>query len=340
VSGIGGPEGAVTVAPLFTVVIPTYNQADYLKEAIDSVLAQSFAEFEIIVVNNHSTDNTRGVIEEFHDPRIKAIDFSNEGVIGAGRNVGIRAAKGDYVCFLDSDDTWYPEKLAEVAQVIQEDPEIGLICHNQDMVRDGVVEQQTNYGPPSDYTGKIYDYVLGASNGPSTSATTVSRSVLEDVSGFSEDRAFITVEDYELWLRLAKVCRFHFIDSVLGTHMYHGESSSNNAERLLNGGLAVLDQISTELDHPTEKLSAEDNRRRHRAVRYHRANAYYVAGRNYQRRGEFKKPLEYFGRTLRVYPLHRKAIMGLSLLLTDRLLGLGLRRRLTGLLWGRSWRWG
>ncbi len=330
----------MTVAPLFTVVIPTYNQADYLKEAIDSVLAQSFAEFEIIVVNNHSTDNTRGVIEEFHDPRIKAIDFSNEGVIGAGRNVGIRAAKGDYVCFLDSDDTWYPEKLAEVAQVIQEDPEIGLICHNQDMVRDGVVEQQTNYGPPSDYTGKIYDYVLGASNGPSTSATTVSRSVLEDVSGFSEDRAFITVEDYELWLRLAKVCRFHFIDSVLGTHMFHGESSSNNAERLLNGGLAVLDQISTELDHPTEKLSAEDNRRRHRAVRYHRANAYYVAGRNYQRRGEFKKPLEYFGRTLRVYPLHRKAIMGLSLLLTDRLLGLGLRRRLTGLLWGRSWRWG
>jgi hypothetical protein len=182
--------------------------------------------------------------------------------------------------------------------------------------------------------------VLGTSNGPSTSATTVARSVLEDVSGFSEDRAFITVEDFELWLRLAKVCRFHFIESVLGTHMFHGESSSNNAERLLNGGLAVLDQISKELDHPTEDLSLEDHRRRYRAVRYHRANAYYVAGRNYQRRGEFKKPLEYYGRTLRVFPFHRKAVMGLSLLFTDRLLGLGFRRRITGLIWGRSWRWG
>ena len=330
----------MSVNPLFTVVIPTYNQADYLKEAVDSILAQSFTEFEIVVVNNHSTDNTREVIDSFNDPRITAIDFSNEGVIGAGRNVGIQAANGDYVCFLDSDDTWYPEKLAEVSQVIKEDPEIGLVCHNQDMVRDGVVEQQTNYGPPANYTGKIYDYVLGASNGPATSAATVARSVLENVSGFSEDRAFITVEDYELWLRLAKVCRFHFIKSVLGTHMFHGESSSNNAERLLNGGLAVLDQISDELEHPTKDLSPDDVRRRYRAVRYHRANAYYVAGRNYQRRGEFKKPLEYYGRTLRVFPLHRKAIMGISLLMTDRVLGLGFRRRITSLLWGRSWRWG
>ena len=100
------------MAPLFAVVIPTYNQADYLKEAIDSVLAQSFTDFEIVVVNNHSTDNTREVIDSFNDPRITSIDFSNDGVIGAGRNVGIRAAKSDYVCFLDSDDTWYPEKLA------------------------------------------------------------------------------------------------------------------------------------------------------------------------------------------------------------------------------------
>ena len=330
----------MSVTPLFTVVIPTYNQADYLKDAIDSVLAQSFTEFEIVVVNNHSTDNTREVIGSFNDPRITAIDFSNEGVIGAGRNVGIRAAKGDYVCFLDSDDTWYPEKLTEVAQVIQEDPEIGLICHNQDMVRDGVVEQQTNYGPPRNFTGKIYDYVLGAANGPSTSATTVARNILEGVSGFSEDRAFITVEDYELWLRLAKVCRFHFIQSVLGTHIFHGENASNNAERQLNGGLAVLDQISKELDQPIENLSFEDHRRRHKAVRYHRANAYYVAGRNYQRRGEFMKPSKYYGQTLRLFPFHRKAIMGLSLLFTDRLLGLGFRRRITGFLWGRSWRWG
>lgn len=326
--------------PLFTVVIPTYNQASYLKEAIDSVLTQSFREFEIIVVNNHSTDNTKQVLETFNDPRVKAIDFKNEGVIGASRNVGIRSANGNYVCFLDSDDIWYPEKLAGVAKVIREDPDIGLICHNQDLVRDGIIEQRTSYGPPGNYKGTMHDYVLSASNGPSTSATTVARSVLEDVSGFSEDPAFITVEDYELWLRLAKVCRFHFIESVLGNHVFHGESSSNNAERLLNGGMAVLDQISKDLYHRTEDLSPEDYRRRYRAVRYHRANAYYVAGRNYQRRGEFRKPLEYYCRTLKVFPFHRKAVMGLSLLLSDRLLSRGFRRRITSLIWGRSWRWG
>ena len=328
------------MSPLFSVVIPTYNQAGFLKKALDSVLSQTFEDFEVIVVNNHSSDNTSEILESYNDPRLKIIDFENNGIIGASRNKGIQVSTGAFIAFLDSDDIWYPEKLARVSKAIEENPKIGLICHNQDLVRNGIVEQQTNYGPPDDYHGQIYNYVLESSNGPSTSATVVARRELETVSGFSEEQALVTVEDYDLWLRLARVCQFHFIKSVLGTHLFHEESSSHNAERLLSGGLAVLDKISLELRHGHETLSRDDFKRRCRAIRFHKSNAYFVAGRNYQRQGAFKKPLQYLGKSLKIYPLHRKAIGSIALLLTDRLMGVRSRKYLTRLLWGHKWHWG
>lgn len=330
----------MTCHPLFSVVIPTYNQAQYLKLAIDSVLAQTYTDFEIIVVNNYSTDGTREVVDTYDDTRLSIIDFANHGIIGAARNVGIKTSHGQLVAFLDSDDTWYPNKLEEVARVFKVNPNVGLICHNQDMVRDGIVEHQTNYGPPENYINNMYDYVLQASNGPSTSATTVTRKHLESVTGFSENPDFITVEDYELWLRLAQTCTFHFIKAVLGAHTFHGESSSQNAERLLHGGLAVLSKIAKELEEPTEKLSHPQLRRRLQSIRFHRANAYFVAGRNYHRRGELRKPFEYYRKALAVHFPHRKALASLVLLLADRLIGTNLRRKLSGIVWRSSWRWG
>jgi glycosyltransferase involved in cell wall biosynthesis len=122
----------VRPSPFFSVVIPTYNQADFLRSALASVLGQTFEEFEVIVVNNKSTDATLGVIAEFGDPRVKVIDFQNHGVIGAARNVGIRASRAPYVAFLDTDDTWSNNKLERIA-AFEDDPEIGLVCHDQEV---------------------------------------------------------------------------------------------------------------------------------------------------------------------------------------------------------------
>ena len=101
------------IAPLVSVVIPTFNHGHYLGRALQSLIDQSYHDWEAIVIDNYSTDNTEDVISGFSDKRINYFKFHNNGVIGASRNVGIRAAKGKWIAFLDSDDWWHPGKLAE-----------------------------------------------------------------------------------------------------------------------------------------------------------------------------------------------------------------------------------
>ena len=106
-------------APLVSIVIPTYNHAPLLHRAIESIRAQTFTHWKAIIVNNFSTDDTVSVVESFSDNRIQLIDFANNGVIAASRNKGIELADGTYVAFLDSDDTWFPEKLEMCVGVLE-----------------------------------------------------------------------------------------------------------------------------------------------------------------------------------------------------------------------------
>ncbi len=99
------------VTPLVSVVIPTYNHARYLVRALESVLNQTFTNWEAIVIDNHSTDNTDEVMESFSDPRISYLKIHNNGIIAASRNAGIRVAKGEWIAFLDSDDWWTQDKI-------------------------------------------------------------------------------------------------------------------------------------------------------------------------------------------------------------------------------------
>ena len=125
--------------PTFSVVIPTYNQADFLKVALASVLAQTYDDFELIVVNNYSSDHTLDVLAEVTDARLSVINFRNDGIIAASRNTGIKASKGAYVAFLDSDDAWNSNKLERVAQAIADFPQAGLYSHGEVMVRGGKI---------------------------------------------------------------------------------------------------------------------------------------------------------------------------------------------------------
>jgi len=312
------------------VVIPTYNQADFLKGALQSVLDQTYQDFEVIVVNNYSTDHTLDVIHDAGDPRIQAIDFQNHGVIGAGRNVGIKASQGAYVAFLDSDDTWYPNKLERVADAIEADPQIGLVCHDQVINRDGNTGQKAHYGPPAHFQGDIYDCLLLRGNCVSTSAAVVERRYLDQVGCFSEDPTLVTVEDYDLWLRLARVCRFHFIQDVLGVHLHHAASASSNVQLHLDATLAVLDRHFNQF---------QGSHRSHlkRATRRPYSNAYYGAARQHQRMGSLRRSLDYYARTLRVHPFHLKAYLGLALLVVDLIMGQPLRKRLVEAIRPGSW---
>ena len=296
--------------PSFSVVIPTYNQADFLRVALESVFQQSFQGFEVLVVNNFSTDHTLDVVEEFSDQRLRVINYRNQGIIGAGRNRGIEASTGEYIAFLDSDDTWHPNKLERVAEITDADPDVGAVCHDQTYIRYGSPAGYSKYGPPSSNSANLYDYMLLTGNIPSTSATIVARKFLEQEKGFSEDPSLITVEDYDLWLRLSRICRFRFLEDVLGTHNYHTASASANIELHLKNSLAVLDQHFS-------RSKGEPKSYRAGAIKRRYAYAYYGAARQYHRGGHPGASLTRYAQAMRTYPLFSRSYAGMMLLLAS-----------------------
>ncbi len=244
--------------PVVSVVIPTYNHAHFLRKAIDSVRHQTFTEWEAIVVNNYSEDDTEAVVASFADRRIRLVNFRNNGSIAASRNRGITLAHGDYIAFLDSDDEWYPEKLDRCVAVLAEGND--LVCHGEAWVKNGVAFRKVDYGPAE---RAHYHSLLFGRNCLSTSAVTVRKSCLDKVGGFSEDSAFIMVEDYELWLKLSRAgFSFTFVDEMLGEYNIHKANNSRLVLRQMRAELAVLETHFSKW----EKWSLMDRLRRLRRL--------------------------------------------------------------------------
>ena len=212
--------------PIFSVVIPTYNRARELDEALKSVLSQTCTSFEIIIVDNNSSDTTKPMVNSYNDPRITFTQVKNNGVIGYSRNVGIQNTTAPLVAFLDDDDIWYPDKLEKVLEVWMKTPNIGLVCHDEYVSRDSKIVEKLTYGP---YQQDMYKALLLQGCKLSPSATVVHRHWLEQVGGFSEDPCLTSVEDYDLWLRLSIVCAFHFLHEPLGEFRIHPRTTSPNS---------------------------------------------------------------------------------------------------------------
>ena len=226
----------MTTQPCVSVVIPTYNHAKLLKKALDSVMAQTFKEWEAIVVNNFSSDDTIEVVNSFADPRIKILNFSNNGVIAASRNHGLKEANGDFIAFLDSDDVWYPNKLQKCVE--QSSAGYQFICHGELWINSDLTQRPVMYGPASNAT---YKRLLFKGNCISTSTTFSAKSLINSVQGFDENPKIITTEDYDLWLRLAaKKPQTIFIPEVLGEFHRLAESASSSVLRNFAAELTVL----------------------------------------------------------------------------------------------------
>lgn len=221
----------VHTAPLVSVVIPTYNHAHYLVRALQSVLDQTYTNWEVIVVDNHSQDNTDEVIQGFNDPRIKVLKIHNDGVIAASRNMGIRAAKGDWVAFLDSDDLWYPGKLETVLGEAQKDSSIDVFSTDEILMNDATGGRRVlQHGP---YRTDFYRRLLVTGNCLSPSATLVSRDFLvHNNIFFRENREFITAEDYDFWMLAAQAgAKFKCLRSVQGEYLIHATNASGKVEK-------------------------------------------------------------------------------------------------------------
>jgi glycosyltransferase involved in cell wall biosynthesis len=193
--------------PMVSVIIPSYNRSQMLQEAIESVVSQDFQDFELVVVDDGSTDDTRAVLQAY--PEIRIVDQEHRGVSTA-RNAGVRAAQGDVLAFLDSDDLWLPSKLSAQITFFQNNP-AARICQTEEIwLRNGVrLNPAKRHGKGS---GMIFERSVELCL-VSPSAVMMRRTLFDEVGPF--DESMPACEDYDLWLRIS--CRFpiYLIDSPL-----------------------------------------------------------------------------------------------------------------------------
>ena len=188
-------------APLVSVVIPTYNRRAFLAEAVHTVLAQTCADLELIVVDDGSTDHTAPMVEGVADPRVNLISLRHSGSPARARNAGIERARGRYIAFLDSDNLWEPSKLEDQLAALAARPECRW-CHTGQRCIDEI-------GAPHPWSplprlaseGWIVEPLLRRRMGVNGSSVLVDSAFLREIGGF--DETFVWGEDYDLWVRLA-----------------------------------------------------------------------------------------------------------------------------------------
>ncbi len=194
--------------PRVSVIIPTYNRGWILEEAVDSVLAQTYTDFELIVVDDGSTDDTRALLQPYGQ-RIAYVHQDNQGV-SAARNTGLRLARGELIALLDSDDLWKPAKLARQVAFFDAHPD-AQICQTEEVwIRRGRrVNPKNRHRKPS---GWIFEPSLALCL-VSPSAVMLRRGLMDAMGGF--DVSLPACEDYDLWLRISLRCPIHLIEDAL-----------------------------------------------------------------------------------------------------------------------------
>jgi glycosyltransferase involved in cell wall biosynthesis len=235
--------GVDALSPRVSVIIPTYNRGEMLVEAIDSVLAQTFTDFEVIVIDDGSKDQTAKLVEPYLD-RITYRVQQNGGV-AAARNHGIRLARAEYICFLDSDDKWKPEKLAKQVAIADAHPEYGLIATEIDGFNDtGPVAGRSKASMYKIRNGHVLDQLL-FSNWIQTSTVLVPGRCLQQVGAFDEDVGQFG-EDWLLWMRIAAEYPIYFVPDALVLYRMHNENlTSHRPELQYQSLMTILDRLSS-----------------------------------------------------------------------------------------------
>jgi glycosyltransferase involved in cell wall biosynthesis len=220
--------------PYFSIVIPTFNRENIIKNAIDSVLRQSYKNFEILVIDNGSTDNTRQFIDSYSNNQIKYFYQIGSGSPASPRNLGIKNSIAPWICFLDSDDYWLPNKLEMLKKTIEENSQLDVIYHNEIMLNQN--NGNETLLSKSRKFEDIYKGMLENGNQLSTSATSIRRSFLNQHQlFFNESHDFDIVEDYDLWLRVAKKkAIFFLLKEVLGVYVVNGKNLISDSDLYLN----------------------------------------------------------------------------------------------------------
>jgi glycosyltransferase involved in cell wall biosynthesis len=204
---LSNPSGVID-SPKVSVIVPTYNRADLLERALHSIVSQTYQDFELIVVDDGSTDKTSKVMESF--PKAQYLSMKTNSGVSKARNAGLALAKGELICFLDSDDLWNEKKI-QIQTHWLENNMGSQVCYTDEIwIRNGVRVNPMNRHRK--YSGDIFLHCLGLCI-VSPSSVMIRAKLFDEIGNF--DESLPACEDYDLWLRIAAKYSFHFIEEPL-----------------------------------------------------------------------------------------------------------------------------
>jgi glycosyltransferase involved in cell wall biosynthesis len=247
--------------PKVSVILPTYNRAAYISAAIDSALGQTYQDFELIVADDGSTDGTDAIVAAYGD-RLTYLMLPHSGLPATTRNAGIRAATGQYIAFLDSDDLFVPDRLERHITLLEAQPGLAWVYSDTQYFDEGGVDGTLLCGrrPPQ---GQVYVPLL-IDNFLGINSVTLRKNCLDAVGYFDETHALRAVEDYDLFLRMAEFYELGFAEGIASQERIHGGNISGSNRIPQHLGILQLLRASAQRHpalirrHPTvwrERLS-------------------------------------------------------------------------------------
>lgn len=233
------------IPPLVSVIVPTYNRARLIQEAIDSVLSQDYPNFELIVIDDGSTDNTAAIVGTINDLRLRYVQQNNRGRSNA-RNHALSLARGDFITFLDSDDLYLPRKISLQVDYLLTHPGTGMIYTSAYCIDDDGNMLQHKY--EATVSGMIYEQIAFFQPVTITLPTVMARhKVFEHIGGF--DEKMHRFEDTDMWRRISKSYRIDALPIFSCKLRTHDDNSLRNQKP---------EQIVTALEYYSQKISQED----------------------------------------------------------------------------------
>jgi glycosyltransferase involved in cell wall biosynthesis len=248
-------SGDLRTRPLVSIVMPSYNHANFIRSAVFSVLEQTFVNWELIIIDNYSTDETKDILNQFHDERIRILQIRNEGSIAKSRNLGVASAKAEWIAFLDSDDSWKADKLEKVSFFFNSDHD--LIYHHLSLIQElHGASGQKQINSRKLKSPVLKDLILKG-NTIATSSVVVRKEIFLEVGGMNESSEVIGVEDYNTWLRIScKSEKFTLIPLNLGSYRFH--STNLSSSDLFKPPMAAINEFLSLLT-PSEIRKLESN---------------------------------------------------------------------------------
>jgi glycosyltransferase involved in cell wall biosynthesis len=279
--------------PKVSVIIPTHNRAELLRGAIASVMKQTFQDFEVIVVDDASKDNTPEVVHSFADNRIRYVRNEINKGEGGSRNVGLRNASGDFIAFLDDDDEWLPEKLRLQVDLLERSPaKVGAVYTGFYQIEKSTGRRWQQPSPTK--RGDVFRELL-TENWIVPSTMLLRKQCFDTAGWFEEGMNFGT--DYDMWLRVAKEFHFEYIDRRLVYYHLHGQNVTANHDMVIHG-------LESQLRKYAELW--ESNRKGY-------SRRYLSLGVLYCRRGQTHTGRSALVKAIRIYPFEIRNYLNLLL---------------------------